>query len=156
MKYILSLILLISACTEVMTPEERGIEVNHDIIGVFNQEKAMFTAQYMVEDAYNVDLGDLALDATVYWTDTICPKNGQSKLIYRGECYFGRMWSCDEMYVSVSSVDPLKTSGTALLHGFGHCMQMKMGIPITETIEEDAKFWGTVYEAQDIARDRGW
>jgi hypothetical protein len=139
-----------------MSPEERGIEVA-DLIGVFNQDKSMFTAQYMIEDAYGEDFGDLWADATVYWTDTRCPKNGMYAVIYRGQCNYGRMWSCGEMYVALSNLDPERTAGSALNHEFGHCMYMKMDPHHTGCPDHsDIPFWDLIEESNNIAKERGW
>ena len=153
--YFQTLVVVGLAACGPMTPEERGIKVNEDIIGVYNQDKAMFTAQYLVEDYYGVELGDLWTDAVVYWTDTKCPKNGQYAVIYDRECYYGIMWSCDEIYVALSNGDPETTTGSALLHEFGHCMHMEMGLG-GDTNHVDNEFWDVIIEAQDIARGRGW
>jgi len=147
-------IVLLAACGGVMTPEERGIVVS-DRIGVFNQSKVLFTTQLAVEDHYGVDLGDMHTDAVVYWTDTICPKNGLSMVIYRGECNYGRMWSLEEVYVAVSNKDPEKTCGSALVHEFGHALHFELFGSYNGSHDHDA-FWDVLKEPNRIACERGW
>jgi hypothetical protein len=136
-------------------PEARGIEVS-DIYKVYNQDKAMFLAQTMVEDHYDVRYGNLFLDTTVYWADTKCPYSDEYAVVHEGKCYHGKMWSCGEMYVAISS---LGTTGyTALLHEFGHCLYMEqidpnhLGCPD----HSDAAFWSIIGAATAVSRDRGW
>lgn len=152
---ILSLFLFVS-CTDVMTPEERGIVINRDIYKVYNQDKAMFTAQYMVEDRYEEDFGDLFNKRTkVYWADTNCPYNDNYAVIYRNKCNFGRMWSCDEMYVAISRSGT--THDTALLHEFGHCMKMEMSsLSDGDADHSDGEFWEIIDQAQLVSKQRGW
>jgi len=168
---VIKLLLLTVALTACGTgPEARGIKL-HDckgdsecdpyesVIGVINQTKAMFTAQYMIEDAYDVDYGDLFnKGTTVYWADTICPKDGQYKVIYKNQCNYGRMWSCNEMYVALSNGNPERTCGSALLHEFGHCMYME-GIDPNHSgcpDHSDNAFWAVIEEAQEISCTRDW
>ena len=152
-----------------MTPEARGVELqdcdgieNCDpfedhIVGVFNQNKAMFTAQFMVEDHYGEDFGDLTLNSTVYWTNTRCPKDGQYSVNHNDKCHYGKMWSCDEMYVALSGKDPELTCGSALLHEFGHCMKSKMTqFQSLDADHSDTEFWNVIREAHKISCDRGW
>lgn len=146
---------LLASCSDVQTPEERGIAVT-DKIGIFNQSKALFWAQTLVEDEYQIDLGDLSTSGTViYWTDTKCPKNGQYAVIYDGKCNYGRMWSCDEIYVALSGVDPERTCGSALLHEFGHCLSMAMGLG-GDNSHSDERLWGVISEAKNYSCERGW
>ena len=148
------LLCMVASCGP-MAPEERGIKVS-DRIGVLNQSKAMFWAQTLVEDEYHVDLGDLSTQGvTVYWADTKCPKNGQYAVIYNGNCNYGRMWSCDEMYVALSNLDPERTCGSALLHEFGHCLSMAMGNG-GDAGHNDNRLWDVIAEASDFACNEGW
>ena len=144
---------LLIACGP-MTPEERGIEVT-DKIGIFNQSKALFWTQTLTEDEYGVDLGDLSTSAVIYWADTRCPKNGQYAVIYKGQCNYGRMWSCDEIYVALSGIDSDRTCGSALLHEFGHCLSMSMGLGGDHS-HSDARLWAVIETAKRYACDRGW
>lgn len=169
-KYILAFLLVLSACSDVMSPRERGIKLTDcmgdsscdpyvpPVIGVINQSKAMFTAQYLIEDAYEVDFGNLSLEATVYWADTICPKDGLYKIIYGSECNYGRMWSCDEMYVALSNKNSERTCGSALVHEFGHCLYMDQIDPYHTGCPDhsDTAFWNIIDGASTIACNRGW
>lgn len=161
-------VIILSACNTVSYPEERGIRLQdcdnddedcdpyEEIIGVTNQTKAMFTAQYMVEDAYNERFGDLFNKrTTIYWVRTVCPEDGLYKVIHNKECVYGKMWSCDEMYVAVSNGDSKRTCGSALLHEFGHCMLMEMGVN-ADTDHSNNAFWSVIEEAQDLSCDRDW
>lgn len=153
---LLMLCFLLTACVVPMAPEDRGIEVL-DTIEIYNQDKAMFTAQYMVEDEYQQDFGDLWLDSIVYWTDTRCPKNGQYAVIYDGKCYHGLMWNCDEIFVALSNEDSERTCGSALLDEYGHCLLMEMdpyhsGCPD----HSDDRFWNVINIAKQIACERKW
>ena len=153
MRIFLSLILLFS-CSQILTPEERGIAVT-DRIGVFNQTKAMFAAQVQVEDEFGIELGDLSTQVTVYWSDSICPRNGQFAVIYKGQCNYGRMFSCSEMYVALSNLDSERTCGSALLHEFGHCMSMMMGND-GDANHSDSRLWNAIGDAMTVQCERGW
>jgi hypothetical protein len=157
MKYLLTILILAFSCAGPYMPDERGIEVIEDSegLGVAYQSKAMFQAQYLVEDHYRTDFGDLSTEATVYWTDTLCPKNGEYAVIYDHGCSYGIMWSCDEMYVALSNKDPKRTCGSALIHEFGHCMYMKM-FGYRNSEHNDDEFWEVIGDAQKSACDRGW
>lgn len=161
---------ILMSCTSALTPEERGVKIqnctgktdcnpyeNH-IIGIYNQNKALFTAQYIVEDHYDEDFGDLWADATIYWADTICPKNGSYELVYEGECYYGFMWSCQEIFVALSNKDPTNTCGSALLHEYGHCLYMTMKTfdGNGNASHDDDEFWALIAEASLISCDRNW
>lgn len=149
------ILVLLFNCSDVQTPDERGIQVT-DRIGVFNQSKAMFTAQFMVEDFFGADFGGLSTHgAVVYWTDTKCPKNDQYAVLYEGKCNYGRMWSCQEMYVALSSLDSERTCGSALLHEFGHCLSMQLGQG-GDSEHTNKDLWEVISEAKTIACDRGW
>ena len=153
-KYLLTIALL-SACDLSVSPEERGIEVDHSIHKVYNQDKAMLLFEGMVEDFYDVKIPNRWNDTTVWWTTTTCPYNDNPAVIYDGECYFGRMWSCHEMYVALPEEG--KTCGSALLHEFGHCLMM---MHVAGNNFGDAnhvtEIWDIVEEANQIACSRGW
>ena len=105
-----------------MTPEERGIEVDRSIVKVYNQDKAMLYLEGLAELHYSTKLGDAFEDAVIWWTTTPCPWSGDPAVIYEGQCNYGRMWSCGEIYVALPSTG--KTCGSALLHEYGHCLTM--------------------------------
>lgn len=154
-KLYLIFILLLVACGP-MTPEERGIKVTDDF-KIYNQDKAMFTLQYTIEDYYNVRMdNDFIFQTKVYWTDTPCPYSDDWAVVYKGKCNAGRMWSCQEMYVAKKKSDPDHTCGTALLHEFGHCIRQELGFSTSGDDHWDDEFWGVVAEADAISCNRGW
>ena len=134
------------------TPEERGIEVS-DVYKVYNQDKAMFTAQYLIEDEFDVELGDIIQSTIVYWTDTKCPYTDDIAVIYNGRCTPGRMWSCKEMYVAMYNDD--RTCGSSLIHEFGHCLHGKI-FSVKDDDHSHEAFWSIISEAQDVSCSREW
>jgi hypothetical protein len=169
-KYLLLVLFAITACTPILAPEERGIELQDctgkddcnpfedHILGVYNQDKALFTAQYTVEDHYGHHFGSLWADAVVYWGDTTCPRNGQYMMMHEDECYYGLMWSCEEIYVALSNKGPENTCGSALLHEFGHCMYMEMKTfdGNGNAAHDDDEFWSLIAEANLLSCNRSW
>lgn len=145
--------LLVGACAT--GPEARGIEVTDDH-KIYNQEKAMFTLEYMVNDHYGKDITDLQFDSKVYWTDTPCPYKDGWAVVQDGVCYFGKMWSCGEMYVAKNMNSPNNTCKTALLHEFGHCIRQELNMPTHDGDHWDDEFWAIVAEANLASCDRGW
>jgi len=138
-----------------MTPEERGIVVTDDY-KILGQEKAMFTLEYMVGDYYNEHIIDLQFRSTVYWTDTVCPYKDDWAVVYDGMCHYGRMWSCEEMYVAKNKNNPNSTCKTALLHEFGHCIRQELGMPTGDGDHWDDEFWEIVAAAKLDSCNRGW
>ena len=123
-----------------------------DTYKVYNQDKALLLTQSYVEDEYGVDLGELFLDAQVWWTDTPCPYSDGIAVIYKDRCYHGITFSCGEIYVAKKSNT---TGDSALLHEFGHCLRFSMGMDGDE-IHQDDKYWNLVREVQLETRERGW
>jgi hypothetical protein len=147
-------LLVVAALAGCSTLPDRGIEVS-DTIEVHGQESAMLTAQDMIEREYGRDFGELYLNSNVYWSDSICGRNGAYAVIYQEDCYHGLTFSCAEMYVALSDVDPNHTTGSALLHEFGHCMYITMDGHGDATHSDDS-FWGVINQATIVAKDRGW
>lgn len=123
MRIFLTLALLLASCSP-LTPDERGITVDRDLsaLGVPVQSKALLELEGMAEDHYSVSLANAWQDAVVWWTTTKCPKTLDPAVIYQNGCYYGRMWSCDEIYVALPRGGT--TCGSALLHEYGHCLRM--------------------------------
>jgi hypothetical protein len=150
-----TLLACLAACTPT-APERRGVEVS-GIAELPSQDKAMLTALRMVEDEYGTSFGDLLPDTTVYWADTTCPGDGRYAVIWRGRCYHGITWSCSEMYVALSDLDPERTTGSALLHEFGHCLYMQLDANHSGCPDHsDTAFWGVINQAEVVAKNRGW
>ncbi len=133
-------------------PEERGIEVDRDIYKVYNQDKAMLLFESMVEDATGHKFDNAFQAAQVWWATTRCPYNDNPAVIYEGECYFGRMWSCSEIYVALP--DSGTTCGSALLHEFAHCLSM-LSVGHGDA-SHTGPLWEVVAEANAISCGRGW
>lgn len=154
---LLAVILAASGCRKSV-PESRGVPVT-DIKVVGSQSKALFTAQFMVEDHYGVKFGDLHQNAKIWWTETKCPKDdsGRNAVLYRGKCYAGLTFSCKEIYVALNSSDRGKLCRTALLHEFGHCMRIEM-TPNRDgdAAHADTEFWGVMQEADKVICGRNW
>ncbi len=153
---IISLIILALVATSCDTgPDHRGIEVNEDIIAVYNQDKAMLLFEAMVEDAFGVRLDNVWQDTTVWWADTSCQGRDGYGIQWGRGCVAGIMWSCSEMYVALSNADPERTCGSALIHEFGHCLSGHiLGGQLDG--EHAGPIWDVVAEAGHIACARGW
>ena len=121
----LVILLALTACAP-MTPEERGIVVDYEVsnLEVFSQRQAMLDLETLAEERYTVHLDNLYEESQVWWTTTICPGDRRPAVIYRDECFAGRMWDCREMYsaLPISGI----TCGSALLHEFAHCLRMEI------------------------------
>lgn len=152
---IIILAAIFTACG-VPGPEDRGIEVTDDF-KIQDQEKAMFTLEYMVEDHYGQEVVDLQFDSKVWWTDTPCPyKSEVWAVVHNRECFFGKMWSCKEMYVAKHKNNPSSICKTALLHEFGHCIRQYLGFPTYGDDHWDDEFWAVVAEANGEVCNRNW
>lgn len=130
-----------------MTPEERGIEVDRSIVKVYNQDKAMLQLEGMAEDFYGVRLSNEFESTKVWWATTPCPYTDDPAVIYENHCYYGRLWSCGEIYVALPRSG--KTCGSALLHEFGHCLMMI--IKGYGDANHSSDVWPLVAEAHGLA-----
>lgn len=164
MRAILTILFAFSACLpncgffDPPTPEERGVKVNRDIHRVYNQDKAMLFAESAVEDYYGISLGHAFEDTKVWWADTRCPYSDNYAVVieYNGvpdRCFYGIMFSCQEIYVAVSEHG--KTCGTALLHEFGHCLYSRIFYDFDRE-HVDQEFWGIIGASAAESCDRGW
>lgn len=84
-------------------------------------DEAIAYVHQLYEETYP-EVPELALTMpNVYWVDTHCPdKPGQTGIVYRGKCYAGLTWSCDEIYVAKRST----LASSALVHELGHCYRL--------------------------------
>ena len=126
-------VIFLSACFdynpfELREPHERrGITLSN-VQHVPHQEDLLRLFQNRVEDHFDVDLGRAWAQAVVYWVSDDCGKtftDARSTLgvEYRGDCYHGVMFGCDELYVAHSSLNPYgELCHTALVHEFAHCL----------------------------------
>lgn len=97
--------------------------------------------QFRVEDYFEEDVPYHQRE--VYWTDTEC--NGQTSVVYRGECYHGVTFSCREMYVAIRQT----LCKSALAHEYGHCLLMAMGKdPDPQHLY--VEYWDTVEDCLDF------
>jgi hypothetical protein len=149
---ILLIIAMLAACGP-MTPEDRGIEVDHAMssLGVFNQSKAMLDLEGMAEDHYLAQLDNLFQDTQVWWTTTLCPGTGSPAVIYKDKCNYGRMWNCQELYVAAPLNE--KTCGSALLHEYAHCLRMAL-FEGDGDADHTSDIWELVADAHDRACTR--
>jgi hypothetical protein len=135
-----------------MSPEERGIEVDRSIVKVYNQDKAMLLFESMVEDATSSELGNAFEETTVWWATTTCPYSDDPAVVYKGQCNYGRMWSCGEIYVALPKAG--KTCGSALIHEFGHCLSMHLDGHYDA--DHNGYLWPIAQRASREACERGW
>lgn len=146
-----------------LTPKERGIklrpcaeyedcEYESDYYKVYNQDKAMFLFQTMVEDKFAESFGDLFQEVDVRWVSTRCPYSDEPAVVYEDVCYHGIMWSCDELYVAVPDTE--RTCGSALLHEYAHCLSHQMTFSFDG--QHLGPIWDVVAEASQIACEREW
>ena len=152
---VLTLVHVMSGCDfDYKTAEERGIQVNRDIIAIYNQDKSMLLFENMVEDEFNVRLDNVWRNSEVWWADTSCQGRDGYGIQLGRKCVAGVMWDCSDLYVALSDRDPLRTCGTALLHEFGHCLN---GYVFGHRAgDHKGPMWDVVDAANQIACDRGW
>jgi len=153
MRLILVIAILVSSCAPI-SPEERGIEVDHSIHKVYNQDKAMLMLERMAEDHFDRKLDNIFERAHIWWTTTLCPYSDDPAVVYEGQCYYGRMWSCQDMYVALPISG--KTCGSALLHEFAHCLTMHLAGSGWADHDHRGEIWDLVAEAHNISCERGW
>jgi len=133
-----------------MTPEDRGIEVDRETssLGVPVQSKALLQLEGMTEDLYSISLDNEFEDAVIWWTTTTCPRTGDPAVIYESDCFYGRMWGCQELYVALPKSG--KTCGSALLHEFAHCLMMVV-FEGNGDASHEGDIWDVVTEAHRLS-----
>jgi hypothetical protein len=126
---LLVFLIALVACGDIdndRAPEYRGIE-GASRYRMYGQRQSMLLFQSLVEGAYGVRFGDLFAEIPdPFWVITKCPHDDDTAVVYDGKCYHGLMFSCDEIYVAVSHLNPQKTCGTALIHEYAHCLSYMM------------------------------
>ena len=155
---VLALALVLAGCYnpwgDPNWPEIRDIEVA-GTYKQYNQDKAMLLAEAMIEDEFGLKFDNVWENTTVYWAHTRCPHSDSYAVVYKGECYYGIMWSCREMYVALSNKDPAYTCGSALLHEFGHCLHIE-AFGHGDHGHEHEDWWQVIGEAAAQSCERNW
>jgi len=152
----ITLLLATPSCYGVVTPGDRGIEVVGNA-PLPNQLRTMRILEELVEDTYDVDLRGMRYNATVWWTDTPCPKRtAVNAVVYRGNCYNGLMYTLDEMYVAQRREAPTKVCNTALLTEYGHAIYMSLNGGRGDRLHLDRPFWALTEQANSKACLRGY
>lgn len=151
---VLIVLAILAACQDY-----RSFAVDESIDRIPTQAKAMLVFERMVEDHYQVSFGNLFERTNIYFV-----RDEDCAIPLDGRCLGGVMWSCSEIYVAVDPdkpVEDLRVCRTQLLHEFGHCLRMEMGISDVDdngrTDHSDLEFWqGVLWDAHSYACDRGW
>ncbi len=149
-------LLIVAACG----PEHRGFDVLDSVYKIPNQDKAMLTLERDVEDHYEIKFSNaFESSKTFFVRGEVCSYNG-SKPSFKGsdgKCLAGIMWNCKEMYVAIMPQDDpadYRVCGTALVHEFGHCLQILMGSGDPGHV--NSEFWQIVETTNRHTCTRGW
>lgn len=130
------------------------IETDPSIVAVHDQGKAMLLARADVETHFDVVVPEH--DVNVSWTSTPCPyRLDHYAVVYRSECLYGIMWSCDEIFVALSNRDEQRTCGSALVHEYGHCLRLALGWSGDHN-HSAGEFWAVNRATHHETCERGW
>lgn len=116
-------------------PESRGIDTV--------DEPSYFEEAYqIVKEEYELTYfngEESNIEPNIYWVDGTCVNSNNEEtdsFEYRGFCYNGLTFSCNEIYVKVKDF----AYNTAMVHEIGHCYHLKI-FDSGDGSHSDTLFW---------------